>query len=157
MISCYPITEPKCSVAMLLVRLMIPLREVRLVFIFLRISTPCQRSSKTAYILPCSEKILGKIGARFGSIGLFCMIFLFLPVSRGSVLLRLIDIPFEHATRYHVWLGHLTMSLFTMHGLCYLIKWFLEGRLLKQVSAKRITRGVEEFRVISSWWKFPRL
>ncbi|KAK1683376.1 hypothetical protein QYE76_044224 [Lolium multiflorum] len=80
-----------------------------------------------------SEKILGKIGARFGSVGLFCMIFLFLPVSRGSVLLRLIDIPFEHATRYHVWLGHLTMSLFTLHGLCYLIKWFLEGRLLKQI------------------------
>jgi hypothetical protein len=61
------------------------------------------------------------------------MAFLFLPVSRGSVLLRLIDIPFEHATRYHVWLGHLTMALFTLHGLCYVIAWSLEGNLLGEV------------------------
>uniref|UniRef100_A0ACD5UAN9 Uncharacterized protein n=1 Tax=Avena sativa TaxID=4498 RepID=A0ACD5UAN9_AVESA len=80
-----------------------------------------------------SELILDLIGARFGSVGLFCMIFLFLPVSRGSVLLRLIDIPFEHATRYHVWLGHLTMALFTLHGLCYVITWFLEGRLIEEL------------------------
>lgn len=80
-----------------------------------------------------SELILAVIGLRFGSVGLFCMIFLFLPVSRGSVLLRLIDIPFEHATRYHVWLGHLTMALFTLHGLCYVISWSLEGRLIAEM------------------------
>uniref|UniRef100_A0A0D9W5H3 ferric-chelate reductase (NADH) n=1 Tax=Leersia perrieri TaxID=77586 RepID=A0A0D9W5H3_9ORYZ len=80
-----------------------------------------------------SELILFIIGLRFGSVGLFCMAFLFLPVSRGSVLLRLIDIPFEHATRYHVWLGHLTMALFTLHGLCYVITWSLSGNLLEQL------------------------
>ncbi|EMS62322.1 Superoxide-generating NADPH oxidase heavy chain subunit C [Triticum urartu] len=52
---------------------------------------------------------------------------------RGSVLLRLIDIPFEHATRYHVWLGHLTMALFTLHGLCYVISWSLLGRLIEEL------------------------
>ncbi|KAF8714841.1 hypothetical protein HU200_027375 [Digitaria exilis] len=78
-----------------------------------------------------SELILHIIGLRLGSVGLFCMLFLFLPVARGSVLLRLIDIPFEHATRYHVWLGHLTMALFTLHGLCYVIEWSMEGRLIK--------------------------
>ncbi|MCH1922275.1 ferric reductase-like transmembrane domain-containing protein, partial [Shewanella sp. A3A] len=52
-----------------------------------------------------------------------------------SVLLRLIDIPFEHATRYHVWLGHLTMALFTLHGLCYVIAWSLEGNLLGELAA----------------------
>ncbi|KAK9167845.1 hypothetical protein Scep_003036 [Stephania cephalantha] len=46
--------------------------------------------------------ILEVFGLRLGSIGLFCLAFLFLPVARGSLLLRLIDIPFEHATRYHV-------------------------------------------------------
>ncbi|KAM0855989.1 hypothetical protein ACQ4PT_049407 [Festuca glaucescens] len=73
------------------------------------------------------------MGIRFGIVGLFCMSFLFLPVSRGSVLLRLIDIPFEHATRYHVWLGHLTMALFTLHGLCYVISWSLAGRLIEEM------------------------
>ncbi|WCJ41920.1 ferric reduction oxidase 7 [Euphorbia peplus] len=72
-------------------------------------------------------------GLRLGAIGLFCMVFLFLPVARGSVLLRLIDIPFEHATRYHVWLGHLTMVLFTLHGLFYAIGWTMRGTLLSQL------------------------
>uniref|UniRef100_A0A0E0KR35 ferric-chelate reductase (NADH) n=1 Tax=Oryza punctata TaxID=4537 RepID=A0A0E0KR35_ORYPU len=85
--------------------------------------------------LTYSELLLYIIGIRFGSVGLFCMAFLFLPVSRGSVLLRLIDIPFEHATRYHVWLGHLTMALFTLHGLCYVIAWSLEGNLLGELAA----------------------
>ncbi|XP_062186235.1 ferric reduction oxidase 7, chloroplastic-like [Phragmites australis] len=80
-----------------------------------------------------SELILDVIGLRLGSVGLFCMLFLFLPVSRGSVLLRLIDIPFEHATRYHVWLGHLTMALFTLHGLFYVISWSMQGRLLEEM------------------------
>ncbi|KAG0525950.1 hypothetical protein BDA96_06G102400 [Sorghum bicolor] len=80
-----------------------------------------------------SELILDVIGARFGAVGLFCMLFLFLPVARGSVLLRLIDIPFEHATRYHVWLGHLTMALFTLHGLFFVISWSMEGRLREEM------------------------
>ncbi|KAK1683375.1 hypothetical protein QYE76_044223 [Lolium multiflorum] len=79
------------------------------------------------------ELILSVMGIRFGIVGLFCMSFLFLPVSRGSVLLRLIDIPFEHATRYHVWLGHLTMALFTLHGLCYVISWSFAGRLIEEM------------------------
>lgn len=78
------------------------------------------------------------IGLRLGSIGLFCMVFLFLPVARGSILLRLIDIPFEHATKYHVWLGHLTMALFTLHGLCYVISWSLQGHLRREVSLNYI-------------------
>lgn len=73
------------------------------------------------------------VGLHLGSVGLFCMGFLFLPVARGSILLRLIDIPFEHAAKYHVWLGHVMMALFTGHGLCYLIAWSLEGRLIQEV------------------------
>lgn len=75
-----------------------------------------------------------------GLSGLLCMAFLFLPVARGSILLRHIDIPFEHASRYHVWLGHLTMLLFTLHGLFYVIGWAMEGRLIKEVSSHPINR-----------------
>ncbi|KAM7264915.1 hypothetical protein ACFE04_002598 [Oxalis oulophora] len=87
--------------------------------------------------LPAEEKkflMLELTGLQFGLIGLLCLAFLFLPVARGSVLLRLVDIPFEHATRYHVWLGHLTMLLFTLHGLFYVISWALEGRLYQQIT-----------------------
>ncbi|KAF8018767.1 hypothetical protein BT93_H3617 [Corymbia citriodora subsp. variegata] len=69
----------------------------------------------------------------FGLTALTCLAFLFLPVARGSILLRLVDIPFEHATRYHVWLGNLTMFLLTMHGLCYFIVWFIRGIVLESI------------------------
>ena len=82
--------------------------------------------------------ILINLGHRIGTIGLYCLAFLFLPVARGSVLLRLIDIPFEQAIRYHVWLGHLTMLLFTLHGLIYVISWTIEGNLLQNVSANGV-------------------
>lgn len=80
-----------------------------------------------------STLMLERTGAKLGLIGLFCLSLLFLPISRGSLLLRLIDIPFEHATRYHVWLGHLTMTLFTFHGLFYAIAWALEGTLIEEL------------------------
>lgn len=71
---------------------------------------------------------------RFATVGLFCISLLFLPIARGSILLRLVDIPFEHATRYHVWVGHITMALFALHGLFYSIAWSLEGNFKDQVS-----------------------
>ncbi|XP_060167480.1 ferric reduction oxidase 6-like [Lycium barbarum] len=80
-----------------------------------------------------SAVFLELTGLRFGFIGLICLAFLFLPVARGSVLLRAIDIPFEHATRYHVWLGHLTMALFTLHGLFFVIGWAMQGRLVEEL------------------------
>lgn len=80
-----------------------------------------------------SSVMLEFIGLRLGTVGIFCLAFLFLPVARGSVLLRLIDIPFEHATRYHVWLGHLTMVLFTLHGAFYMIAWTIQGRLIEKM------------------------
>ncbi|PKI66580.1 hypothetical protein CRG98_013024 [Punica granatum] len=69
----------------------------------------------------------------FGLIASSCLSFLFLPVARGSILLRLIDIPFEHATRYHKWLGNLIIFLVSMHGLCYMIVWFIRGIVLKSI------------------------
>lgn len=71
----------------------------------------------------------------FGLIVLSCLAFLFLPIARGSILLRLIDIPFEHATRYHVWLGNLIFFLVTMHGLCYMIVWTVRGIIPSEVSS----------------------
>ncbi|KAK4743287.1 hypothetical protein SAY87_001288 [Trapa incisa] len=82
-----------------------------------------------------SELILELSGLWLGFTGLFCFAFLFLPITRGSALLRLVDIPFEQAARYHVWLGHLTMLLFTLHGLCFVIAWTMQGILLQEITS----------------------
>ncbi|KAH9750110.1 Ferric reduction oxidase 7 [Citrus sinensis] len=112
------------------------------VFIFWAVYTYTMRniSLLSEFRIPTKEQsiwMLELTGLRLGMIGLLCMAFLFLPVARGSVLLRLIDIPFEHATRYHVWLGHLTMVLFTLHGLFYVIAWDIQGRLVQELLAWR--------------------
>ncbi|KAG0558552.1 hypothetical protein KC19_10G036900 [Ceratodon purpureus] len=72
-------------------------------------------------------------GLRLGFIGIVCLNLLFLPVARGSVLLRAIDIPFEHAAKYHVWLGHFMMAVFTLHGLFYMVAWYFEGHLIERI------------------------
>ncbi|KDP43661.1 hypothetical protein JCGZ_24119 [Jatropha curcas] len=55
----------------------------------------------------------------FGLAGIFCLAFLFIPLARSSLLLCLVNIPSQRAIRYHIWLGHLRMLLFTFHGLIY--------------------------------------
>lgn len=87
-----------------------------------------------SYFIHCSSYLLLLTGLRLGSMGIICLAFLFFPITRGSVLLRLVDIPFEQATRYHVWLGHLTMWLFTLHGSCYVVGWAMQGILIQEVS-----------------------
>ncbi|KAI9177237.1 hypothetical protein LWI28_012704 [Acer negundo] len=72
-------------------------------------------------------------GVSLGYIGIFCLAFLFLPIARGSILLRLMDIPFGHAARYHIWLAHLTVYLFLLHGICFVVEWSIEGVLLEEI------------------------
>mgnify|MGYP000444519281 CR=1 FL=1 len=46
---------------------------------------------------------------------------LWIPVSRGSPLLRLVGVPFERAVRYHMWLAILMMGLLTFHSIGYIL------------------------------------
>lgn len=65
------------------------------------------------------------------------MAFVFLPVSRGSVLLRLANIPFEHAVKYHKW-GAFIMMLFTiLHGVLIFVWWAMTSRLSHDVILDR--------------------
>ncbi|XP_027364708.1 ferric reduction oxidase 2-like [Abrus precatorius] len=58
-----------------------------------------------------------------GLVGNICLALLFFPVSRGSSVLRFIGLTSEGSIKYHIWLGHVAMALFTAHGLCYIIFW----------------------------------
>ncbi|XP_028553360.1 ferric reduction oxidase 2 isoform X3 [Dendrobium catenatum] len=79
------------------------------------------------------EAKLYDVGLQFGLTGNMCVAFLFFPVARGSSLLPLIGLTSENSIRYHIWLGHLVMALFTAHGLCYLIVWVINGRIYELV------------------------
>ncbi|KAJ4895121.1 Ferric reduction oxidase 2 [Raphanus sativus] len=60
---------------------------------------------------------------RIGLIGNICLAFLFLPVARGSSLLPAVGLTSESSIKYHIWLGHMVLAIFTVHGLCYIIYW----------------------------------
>ncbi|XP_027189067.1 ferric reduction oxidase 2-like isoform X2 [Cicer arietinum] len=58
-----------------------------------------------------------------GLVGNICLAFMFFPVSRGSSILRFIGLTSEASIKYHIWLGHIAMTFFTAHGLCYVTFW----------------------------------
>ncbi|XP_010556561.1 PREDICTED: ferric reduction oxidase 2 [Tarenaya hassleriana] len=66
---------------------------------------------------------LETVALRFGVVGNICLAFLFLPVARGSSLLPLVGLTSESSIKYHIWLGHLAMTLFSAHGLSYILFW----------------------------------
>ncbi|KAF5801422.1 putative ferric-chelate reductase (NADH) [Helianthus annuus] len=92
-----------------------------------------------AYITPAiaaeyGEKVwemkLDTVALRFGLVGNLCLAFLFFPVTRGSTILSLFGLTSEASIKYHIWLGHIVMTIFTAHGVCYIIYWII----MKQTS-----------------------
>ncbi|KAJ6752681.1 putative proteinDPH OXIDASE [Salix koriyanagi] len=69
------------------------------------------------------EVKLETAGLSLGLVGNTCLAFLFFPVARGSSVLQFVGLTSEASIKYHIWLGHITMAIFTAHGLCYVIYW----------------------------------
>ena len=66
---------------------------------------------------------LEKAALMLGLVGNICLAFLFFPVTRGSSILQLLGLTSESSIKYHIWLGHIAMTLFTAHGVSYIIFW----------------------------------
>ncbi|KAI3850897.1 hypothetical protein MKX03_035952 [Papaver bracteatum] len=80
---------------------------------------------------------LESAGLRFGLVGNIALSFLFFPVARGSSMLPLLGLTSEASIKYHIWLGHIAMVLFTAHGLCYTIVWANTGHLSAFISWRK--------------------
>ncbi|TYG44552.1 hypothetical protein ES288_D11G105000v1 [Gossypium darwinii] len=75
------------------------------------------------------EMKLFEVALWIGLTGNVCLAFLFYPVTRGSSVLPLLGLISEGSIKYHIWLGHMTMVLFTIHGICYIIDWAVTGNI----------------------------
>ncbi|KAI4324945.1 hypothetical protein MLD38_030386 [Melastoma candidum] len=69
------------------------------------------------------EVKLSYMALLLGLVGYICLSFLFFPVTRGSSVLRIIGVTSEESIKYHIWLGHIAMTLFMLHGLIFIIYW----------------------------------
>lgn len=72
---------------------------------------------------------LDRVGIVTGVTGNLCLTFLFYPVTRGSSILPMLGLTSEASIKYHIWLGNLSMALFTAHGLIYFVYWIITNRL----------------------------
>ncbi|EYU25131.1 hypothetical protein MIMGU_mgv1a023728mg, partial [Erythranthe guttata] len=80
-----------------------------------------QSSSKIGELV--WEVKLDSVALMLGLVGNICLSFLFFPINRGSSILRLVGVTSESSVKYHIWLGHTVLTLFTAHGVCYIIYW----------------------------------
>ncbi|KAK1409130.1 hypothetical protein QVD17_35655 [Tagetes erecta] len=69
------------------------------------------------------------VSLRLGYIGNITWAFLFFPVTRGSSVLRLVGLTSESSIKYHIWLGHISMVLFTAHSVGFIIYWGMTDQL----------------------------
>lgn len=76
--------------------------------------------------------------AAFARAALLPLSLLCFPVSRGSPLLRMVGVPFQCAVRYHRWLGHLTLALYSAHSVLFICVFVTEHNAPKvcRVSSK---------------------
>ncbi|XP_062120349.1 ferric reduction oxidase 4-like isoform X2 [Humulus lupulus] len=74
---------------------------------------------------------LRSVPLRLAYIGNVCWAFLFFPVTRGSSLLPLVGLTSESSIKYHIWLGHLSMVLFSAHTVGVLISWITANQMFK--------------------------
>ncbi|RWR89449.1 ferric reduction oxidase 2-like protein [Cinnamomum micranthum f. kanehirae] len=84
------------------------------------------------------EAKLSSAALRLGLVGSVCCAFLFFPVTRGSSILPLIGLTSEGSIKYHIWLGHIVMILFTAHGLCYIIYWASTNQISQMLTWDKI-------------------
>lgn len=64
-----------------------------------------------------------------GIVGNIAVSFLFFPVTRGSSVLPLLGLTSEGSIKYHIWLGHIVMTLFTAHGILFIIFWAVSNEI----------------------------
>ncbi|KAG5565882.1 hypothetical protein RHGRI_001708 [Rhododendron griersonianum] len=79
------------------------------------------------------ESKLDSAALRLGLVGNICLAFLFFPVTRGSSVLPLFGLTSEASVKYHIWIGHIAMTLFTAHGVCYIIYWAVTHQISQMV------------------------
>ncbi|XP_059667121.1 ferric reduction oxidase 4-like [Cornus florida] len=77
------------------------------------------------------------VSLRLGYVGNICWAFLFFPVTRGSSILPLVGLTSESSIKYHIWLGHLSMILFSAHSIGFFIYWAMTDQMAEMLKWSR--------------------
>ncbi|EYU34160.1 hypothetical protein MIMGU_mgv1a023886mg [Erythranthe guttata] len=83
------------------------------------------------------EVKLDSASHRLALVANIALAFLFFPVTRGSSVLPLFGLTSEGSVKYHIWLGHIVMTLFTVHSLGYIVYWASVNQLSEMLEWKK--------------------
>ncbi|WJX86935.1 Ferric reduction oxidase 2 [Trifolium repens] len=84
------------------------------------------------------QEKLEMLALRLGLVGNICLTLLFFPVTRGSSVLPLFGLTSESSIKYHIWVGHVLMTIFTSHGICYIIYWASTNQISEMVKWDKV-------------------
>ncbi|WCJ36700.1 ferric reduction oxidase 4 [Euphorbia peplus] len=73
------------------------------------------------------------VSLRLGYIGNVTWAFLFFPVTRGSSILRIFGLTSESSIKYHIWLGHISMVLFTAHSVGFVAYYAMTNQMVEML------------------------
>ncbi|KAI5065856.1 hypothetical protein GOP47_0018480 [Adiantum capillus-veneris] len=79
---------------------------------------------KLSLTRPLSLAKLNRAAENLGRAALIPFALLWIPVSRGSPLLRAMKVPYEHAVKYHIWLAVSALTLLTAHSVLYIVYYY---------------------------------
>ncbi|KAB1220126.1 putative ferric reduction oxidase 1 [Morella rubra] len=93
------------------------------------------------------------VSLRLGYVGNICWAFLFFSVTRGSSLLPFLGLSSESSIKYHIWLGHLSMVLFSAHTIGFLIHWGMTHQMSQtlQWAHDRVPNVAGEIAIVFAW------
>ncbi|GIL93762.1 hypothetical protein Vretimale_66 [Volvox reticuliferus] len=92
-------------------------------------STSTSTKAKTTAVKPLSREVQNSMAKYTGMVGNFDLLMLFFPLPRCNFLHWLLQSDFPGMVKYHRWLGHGTLMMYSLHGVIYMALWTKDGML----------------------------
>ncbi|GIL63792.1 hypothetical protein Vafri_17790 [Volvox africanus] len=92
-------------------------------------STSTSTATKTTTLKPLPREVQNSMAKYTGMVGNFDLLMLFFPLPRCNFLHWLLQSDFPGMVKYHRWLGHGTLMMYSLHGIIYMALWTKDGTL----------------------------
>ncbi|RLN88722.1 hypothetical protein BBJ28_00016851 [Nothophytophthora sp. Chile5] len=76
---------------------------------------------------------LDRTARAFGMNGLYALVLSVLLVARQSFLHKFCGLSGERAAKYHVWSGQFGVIMLLLHGVLYVLVWYMQGKVTKML------------------------
>ncbi|GLC43534.1 hypothetical protein PLESTM_001483800 [Pleodorina starrii] len=90
-------------------------------------STTNAKTTTTTTVKPLPREVQGSLAKYTGFVGNLDLLLLFFPLPRCNFLHWLLNSDFPAMVKYHRWLGHGTLLMYSLHGVIYMAIWKADG------------------------------